>query len=95
MLLQSHPTGGELDAKPLIRILPALPKNWPSGKATGLRARGGVELNIEWKDGELVDCELRADHDIPLLKVRYDGTTMDLSLKAGKPTKVFASKDAE
>jgi alpha-L-fucosidase 2 len=95
MLLQSHPTGGDLDAKPLIRILPALPKNWPSGKVTGLRARGGVELNIEWKDGELVDCELRADHDIPLLKVRYDGTTMDLSLKAGKPTKVFASKDAE
>jgi hypothetical protein len=30
-----------------------------------------------------------------LLKVRYDGTTMDLSLKAGKPTKAFATKDAE
>jgi alpha-L-fucosidase 2 len=64
-------------------------------KVTGLRARGGIEVDIEWKDGELVDCELRADHDIPLLKVSYDGTTMDLSLKAGKPTKAFASKDVE
>jgi alpha-L-fucosidase 2 len=95
MLLQSQPDSGAIDAKPIIRILPALPKAWPGGKVTGLRARGGVELNIEWKDGELVDCELRADHDIPLLKVRYDGTTVGMSLKAGKPTKVFASKDAE
>ena len=95
MLLQSHPTGGDLDAKPLIRILPALPKNWPSGKVTGLRARGGVEVDIEWQDGELIDCQLRSDHDIALLKVSYDGTTMGMSLKAGKPTKVFASKDAK
>ena len=95
MLLQSHPTGGDLDAKPLIRILPALPKNWPSGKVTGLRARGGIEVDIEWQDGELIDCQLRSDHDIDLLKVSYDGTTMGMSMKAGKPYKVFASKDVE
>ena len=95
MLLQSQPDSGAIDAKPIIRILPALPKAWPGGKVTGLRARGGVEVDIEWKDGELIDCELRSDHDIALLKVSYDGTTMGISLKAGKPTKVFASKDAE
>ena len=95
MLLQSQPDSGAIDAKPIIRILPALPKAWPGGKVTGLRARGGVEVDIEWKDGELIDCQLRSDHDIALLKVSYDGTTMGISLKAGKPTKVFASKDAE
>jgi hypothetical protein len=74
---------------------------WPffrqalTGKVTGLVARGGVEVDIEWKDGELIDCELRSDHDTALLKVSYDGTTVGMSLKAGKPTKVFASKDAD
>jgi len=55
MLLQSH--GGE------IRLLPALPAAWPTGKVTGLRARGGVEVDIAWSGGTIAGATLKATLD--------------------------------
>jgi alpha-L-fucosidase 2 len=55
MLLQSH--AGE------ISILPALPKAWPSGSVRGLRARGAVEVDIDWQNGNVSRVVLRAAED--------------------------------
>jgi alpha-L-fucosidase 2 len=53
MLLQSH--AGE------IALLPAWPaKAWPTGHVTGLRARGGVEVDIQWTAGRATAARLKA-----------------------------------
>ena len=77
MLLQSHehdPTGN-----PIIRLLPALPSAWPSGKVTGLRARGGSELDIQWKDGKLASVTVRANQPGTVV-IRYGELTKRLKL---------------
>ncbi len=48
-----------------IDLLPALPDAWPSGSLTGLRARGGIELDIAWKDGRLTSHSLRRVRGLP------------------------------
>ena len=52
MLVQSR--GGRL------RLLPALPRHWPAGRVTGIRARGGLEVSMAWRGGQLVEATLSA-----------------------------------
>jgi alpha-L-fucosidase 2 len=42
-----------------IELLPALPRAWPAGALRGVRARGGFELDVAWRDGELSTVTLR------------------------------------
>lgn len=55
MLVQSH------EGK--VVLLPALPKEWSKGKVTGLRARGGFTVNIEWEEGVVTQAEIIPDQD--------------------------------
>ncbi|MEI8049535.1 MAG: glycoside hydrolase family 95-like protein, partial [Bacteroidota bacterium] len=36
-----------------IRLLPALPDTWDNGKVTGICARGGFEISMEWENHNL------------------------------------------
>jgi len=75
MLLQSH--GGE------IHLLPALPKIWPNGSVSGLRARGGFEVDIAWRSGRLVNAIIHSMWGTKG-RLRYGTKVKSLSIRRGQ-----------
>ncbi|MEO6288200.1 MAG: glycoside hydrolase family 95 protein [Dyadobacter sp.] len=84
MLIQSH-TG-------VVNLLPALPKNWSSGFVSGLRARGGFEVDIQWKDGKLITGSITSINGGLCRLMSKDAISI---LREGKPVKTKRSNSNE
>ncbi len=80
MLLQSH-LEDEM-GNPIVHLLPALPAAWSTGSVTGLCARGGFEIDMEWDEGQLRSGTILSKPG-GACKVRIQDRVVDLTLNAG------------
>ena len=75
-----------------IRLLPALPAAWPDGRVAGLRARGGFEIDMSWKNGTLERASLRSLVGGPL-RLRRGETLRTFNRTARGAVLVFTGDD--
>ena len=98
MLLQSHdPYGTPLGESTVqsgqagfMHLLPALPSTLSSGKVSGLRARGGFTVSIEWQDMQLVQATVESHLGKPFT-LRYESSDLAFLLPQGESLTVTAS----
>lgn len=57
MLLQSHIYDQD---SYIIQLLPSLPSAWNKGSFSGLKARGGFEVSVEWENGQIVHASIKS-----------------------------------
>lgn len=73
-----------VDAPYIIHLLPALPDAWPAGSITGLRARGGFEVDIDWENGKLKQATIRAIKGGDLRIYSNDALSKVINMKKGE-----------
>lgn len=98
MLIQSH--------QDVINLLPALPTAWPDGQITGLRARGGFIVDIEWNDNAISNatifskqggrCIVRSSQPLTVKGLNADfkqvGQAYELSFDSEKDSKYYLAR---
>lgn len=77
MLMQSH--------EGVIEILPAIPREWDKGAVSGLKARGNIEVAIQWAENGLVKVSLRSLRD-RVVEIKFAQKSFKLSLCGGEAT---------
>jgi alpha-L-fucosidase 2 len=73
MLLQSHESSPGNASVRVLSLLPAIPTTWQEGHVSGLRARGGFEVDIAWRNGRFKRAEIRSSLG-NLCALRTDGS---------------------
>ena len=82
MLMQSEYTVREGSPLTTIELLPALPDNWKDGSVSGIRARGGITIDMTWKDKQVTSLTLTAQHPCTITLLA-NGQQQTLKLKKG------------
>ena len=85
LLLQSQWTQSQ-NPKSEIRILdvlPALPKEWPTGSVSGICARGGFVVDLAWDKGQLTRAVIHSQLGNSCV-LRYGSHEIELKTEAGK-----------
>jgi alpha-L-fucosidase 2 len=78
----------------MIQLLPALPDAWPNGKVTGLHARGGYAVDMEWKEGKVTRAAIRnVSSPTGACVVNINGVTCKINISLGQ-THVCAGNPA-
>jgi alpha-L-fucosidase 2 len=96
MLLQSHDpraTPAQPSTRPVLHLLPALPAAFSSGAVTGLRARGGFEVDIKWTAGRLDFATLRSARGGPVT-VLSAGREVEFETKPGQTIRLGAGLES-
>jgi alpha-L-fucosidase 2 len=107
MLLQSHALTGPgsqgigagsrartpASDVPELQLLPALPDAWPTGRVTGLRARGGFEVDLEWRDHRLASARVKSLQGIPC-RTRVEGA-VEVQRGSVRGTIVLVNRSAD
>jgi len=75
MLVQSQPG--------VLHLLPALPPHWRYGRVTGMRARGGLTVDLNWSGGSLESASLEASRQLEI-EVETAGRRARVRLGAGE-----------
>ncbi len=73
-----------------ILVLPSLPGAWPDGSIRGLCVRGGAEIDLEWQEGKLTTCHIRAKQKVHSF-LHYQEKETEVSLDAGEEMDVIFS----
>jgi alpha-L-fucosidase 2 len=81
MLVQSHLRDEKGNF--IIHVLPALPSNWPTGHIHGLRARGGFEVDLVWKDRRPASLAVRSARGGTAI-LRHGDTSREIKVAAGE-----------
>ncbi len=82
MLMQSH--------SDTIHLLPALPRAWPSGRVTGMRARGNIGVDLSWRAGQLDEAVLTAQSDATVA-VRLGTQAIETRVRRGGKVRVTSA----
>ena len=66
-----------------IELLPALPDNWKDGHVSGIRARGGITVDMAWREGKVTSLTLIAKQHCEVT-LQVNGTRKMVKLNKGK-----------